>query len=852
MSGGAAGAEGGAAGAEGGAPEAGGEAGNPSGGASTGAGGTDVAGSTSAGGSLGVGGSDVGGSTSSGGAGAGGGSAGTTSSGGAGAGGGGAGTSAGSAGAAGGSTTCQDGATQRCCQDGHQTCTNGVWGACQGAIITAESCNGVDDDCNGQVDDLGTFSCGVGACAATVTACGPNGVNQCVPGTPAPGPDGCDGIDNDCDGAVDEDCEACVHVAPDGDDTAASGNSNATPFLTVQAAIDFADAHPEIASRVCVAAGAACGANTSYAGPANADLTMRNGVDLLANYESTTWTRCTNSTTHLAPQTSHGVYFPSGITQRTNLDGFIVDRPATSTTTGVTVDGAKNVVLSNLTLPLNALVTYAYGVVLENGADALVYKSRIEAGNGSTESMGVKSVDSRLLFESNSSTGCASGLGILHQSSQVSSAHIAAIELDDSPGSRIESSDICLWLGDRANGDRDAIYVHGDATDVVIRDDDVEANSGAGSPSLAALGLMDCAGAAPWIVDNRNISLTTTNSATTSNALYALGDCHPVIDSNVQITTMPNFSVGLGVALRCGTSNGVDSRCIVSKNGQVSVQFQPNLGSSFMSLTGTAVSCENASCARIDRNVIRGMAATTTYGMSSSDEGTGYGVVLNGSGALVDRNDIVGNSGLLCDIQGAGITSTGPARIQNNRVIGTTAFDVPTAYSGCHATNNVVGISAGPADVHSNSVSAWPAVTCTTTTGSGETTAVYGILSSGGGTFRNNALAGCVAFKEASATGDPLFFEHNALSGGYLNETATYPVVAGNPDPRLSAAQVNALTDMTTDGNIDSACYTGSTPVLAAGSACIDAGTTTGAPALDYKGQLRDALPDIGSDEFAH
>jgi hypothetical protein len=714
----------------------------------------------------------------------------------------------------------------------------------------------VDDDCNGGVDDLGSFSCGVGACVATVTACGPNGVNACVPGTPAPGPDGCDGIDSDCDGAVDEDCEACVHVAPDGDDTAATGNGNATPFLTVQAAIDFADAHPEIASRVCVAAGAACGANASYAGPANSDLTMRDGVDVLANYESTTWTRCANSTTHLAPQTSHGVYFPPGIAKRTNLDGFSVERPATTTTTGVTVDGATNVVLSNLTLPLNPSVTYAYGIVLENGADALVYKSRIEAGNGSTESIAVKSIDSRLLFESNSSTGCAAGgLGIFQQTATFPAfTHDGAIELDDSPGSRVESSDICIAFRDSSPGDyRDAVYIHGDATGVVIRDNDIAASSFATSDYLAAVGLLDCGGAAPWIVDNRSIALTIPGAGTTinkPNAIYALGDCHPVIDSNLRITVLPSFFVGPTVALRCGSSNGVDSRCIVSNNREISVQPQVPSNYGFPNhpyVTGTAVSCDNASCGRIDRNVIRGVSSTFTFGLATADTSFGYGVVLNASPALVDRNDILANSGVTCDVQGTGLTSNGPARIQNNRVVGTT---VVSPFSGCLTTNNVVGISAGPADVHSNFVSAWPGVTCTTDLG--EMTAAYGIVSTGGGSFRNNALAGCAAFKEASATGDPLIFEHNALAGGYLDETASYPVPMGTPDPRLSAAQVNALSDMTTDGNIDGACYVGSTPVLAAGSACIDAGTPAGAPARDYDGQLRDALPDIGSDEFVH
>ena len=66
----------------------------------------------------------------------------------------------------------------------------------------AELCDNLDNDCNGQVDDLGTLSCGIGACARTVLACSGGVAQTCVPGPPSP--ETCDGIDNDCNGLVDE------------------------------------------------------------------------------------------------------------------------------------------------------------------------------------------------------------------------------------------------------------------------------------------------------------------------------------------------------------------------------------------------------------------------------------------------------------------------------------------------------------------------------------------------------------------------------------------------------------------------------------------------------------------------
>ena len=74
-----------------------------------------------------------------------------------------------------------------------------------------EPCDGLDNDCDGTTDDgfpdVGTAcSVGVGACAATgVRVCAGEGTStvcNALPGTPSP--EVCDGVDNDCDGAVDE------------------------------------------------------------------------------------------------------------------------------------------------------------------------------------------------------------------------------------------------------------------------------------------------------------------------------------------------------------------------------------------------------------------------------------------------------------------------------------------------------------------------------------------------------------------------------------------------------------------------------------------------------------------------
>jgi hypothetical protein len=238
------------------------------------------------------------------------------------------------------------------CHAGLQTCTGGAWSACTGEVLPAavELCNGLDDNCNGMIDE---------GCAAD-----------------------------------------CVVVAPSGDDTTGDGTV-AKPLATIAAAMTIANAQDGGSpKRICVAGGATCDDTFTYA--MDAPLVMPNGGRVQGNYARTDsgLSYCPDSqpptTTLQFAASEQGVVFDQSVTGPTELSGFVIERYSPTSgaavagpISAVLVSGGVGVTLSGIFVTDTPAADTTYGVDVESGGQATIVGSAITGGQGRQAAIGV-------------------------------------------------------------------------------------------------------------------------------------------------------------------------------------------------------------------------------------------------------------------------------------------------------------------------------------------------------------------------------------------------------------------------------------------------------------------------------
>jgi hypothetical protein len=711
-------------------------------------------------------------------------------------------------------------------------CQSGSVPSCTPGPATPEVCNGLDDDCDGSVDDIPPPPpCGLGACRSPIAStCGGIG-SRCVGG--GTGPETCgNGIDDNCNGSVDEGCGCAAYVRYG----AAPTNSGLTPTApapSIGAAIRTL-ALAGMRGNVCV--GAVASGTTCSATTYNESFSMSEGISVFGGYNGMSWTRNPSACqTIIQNQVGNGIVFGHGLTRATQLDGFTIYATGNATfgssTTAITIQEggiiANNSIFAAAGNPSSAIVAIAPGAVADT---PLIVNNVIGAPDMSSPPAVARGI-------------MVNNLAVEIRNNTIDSGHAAmdtaGIELRDAHGSIVaDNSAIRAAAGSRSVG----ILVTGAAGGIVIARNAVVRGGLTSGPSAGfvsgSMGIyvVGCTEPGPRVMDNGLVTSFTPPPGTSfANASETAGirveSCDTTIETNTVVSgsaTTTSVAGSGAFGIRC---TGSGTRCVIAGNSTIN----GTIPSGAASRRTAGISVDNGALAIIDHNrnvfgsVISGVTVANGIYLDSADDNS-----------LVEGNSVETNIGAM--YASSIFAANTRARIWNNlvRVDGSTGIAIgtygharsPSVHSNTVvsaigatrtyllATDNDMAAGTLPAGTFANNVAV-----CL---GSGSATTAFFSSGARPAEFTNNDLYGCTAlYADASGTVLTDIAMINALS----TAGSTF---AGNTagDPRITSA-------------VD--------PHLTSGSAAVDLGTAAAAPPRDIDGTPRPQGTgyDIGCDEVS-
>ncbi|MDP3277432.1 MAG: choice-of-anchor Q domain-containing protein [Deltaproteobacteria bacterium] len=506
------------------------------------------------------------------------------------------------------------------CQVGTQLCESGTLSStCLNQVLPSpEVCNGLDDDCDGSVDEgLAIPSCGVGACRRTPTSC----TQACVPGVPMVS-DSCGAApaDLNCNGVVGDGC-ACVYVSSDATATDASAcGSSALPCRTINWAINRAAMTP--GRSVCVMGPSGCGTGMpiSRLMPFSESVIMRNGVHVIGGYDGALryGTLCEAVIEPpRAATAAFAVAFPASVSDPTLLSGLTLRGPTRDGTPGTVsvglfIEGRGARVSDNVISAGRAALST--GVKVATGSNdaagvPLLLRNRIEAaagGNAADVSTGL--FVERSAIEVDSSCRSLDTQGRCSQPCGPSGPEIRGVQ-----------------LGLMGDGSVSAVRLVNASNTRISRSAICGVSTGS---SAEAIGVHIAGNSAGIVIEKSNIGAASRSEA---SGVF-LDDCQSTSERGPFLVDNPRISAG---TLGTGESYGVRSQ---GPNCHTRIARNTAIFGNEYGLQGSAIGiqCRQASpCVIANNGLIAGSVAGTLL------SATGVDCVDPGSCASIEGNGVV-------------------------------------------------------------------------------------------------------------------------------------------------------------------------------------------------------------------